>query len=303
MLFSSTDGDRRSTNLDMQKAGKKRPLRKPQRQRKPGMESRLQPAPVSETPTTGSGKLADKVVLITGGDSGIGRAVAVLFAKEGADVAIAYLEEHSDAAETQRLVELEGGECLLIPGDLSKEANCRRAVQKTVKRYKRIDILVNNAAIHFEQKQLEDITTAQLTKTFQTNIFSYFWITQAALPHIPKGGSIINTASVTAYRGSGSLIDYASTKGAIVSFTRSLAANLTDREIRVNGVAPGPVWTPLIASTFKPAKVSNFGSDVPMERAGEPAEIAPCYLFLASSDGSYMTGQFLHPNGGEIVNG
>ncbi len=287
----------------MQKTGKKRPMRKPQRQQKPGLESRLQPAPISETSTTGSGKLADKVVMITGGDSGIGRAVAALFAKEGADVAIAYLQEHSDAEETQRMVESEGSECLLLPGDLSKENNCRRAVQKAIKQFGRIDILVNNAAVHYEQKKLEDITPEQLTKTFQTNIFSYFWVTQSALPYIPKGGCIINTASVTAYRGSPSLIDYAATKGAIVSFTRSLASNLTERGIRVNGVAPGPVWTPLIASTFKPEKVSNFGSDVPMERAGEPAEIAPSYLFLASSDGSYITGQFLHPNGGEIVNG
>ena len=287
----------------MQKGGKKKPLRKPQRQNKPGLESKMTPEPVATTTQPGSGKLAGKVALITGGDSGIGRAVAVLFAKEGADVAIAYLSEHSDAEETQRLVEEQGGECLLIPGDLSKEANCRRAVNKVVKRFGRIDILVNNAAIHYEQKKLEDITSEQLLKTFATNIFSYFWVTQATLPSMPDGGSIINTASVTAYRGSPALIDYASTKGAIVSFTRSLASNLVKRKIRVNGVAPGPVWTPLIASTFKPEKVSNFGSDVPLERAGEPAEIAPAYLFLASDDGSYITGQFIHPNGGEIVNG
>ena len=287
----------------MQKGGKKKPLRKPQRQNKPGLESKMTPEPVATSPQPGSGKLADKVALITGGDSGIGRAVAVLFAKEGAQVAIAYLSEHSDAEETQRLVAEEGRECLLIPGDLSKEANCRRAVNKVVKKFGRIDILVNNAAIHYEQKKLEDITSEQLLKTFATNIFSYFWVTQAALPSIPEGGCIINTASVTAYRGSPALIDYASTKGAIVSFTRSLASNLVKRKIRVNGVAPGPVWTPLIASTFKPEKVSNFGSDVPLERAGEPAEIAPSYLFLASDDGSYITGQFIHPNGGEIVNG
>jgi NAD(P)-dependent dehydrogenase (short-subunit alcohol dehydrogenase family) len=287
----------------MQKGGKKRPLRKPQSQSKPGLESRLQPAPVATTRAPGSGKLENKVALITGGDSGIGRAVAVLFAKEGAKVAIAYLSEHPDAEETQRLIEEENGECLLVSGDLSKENNCRRAVQKTVKRFGRIDILVNNAAVHYEQKDLESITSEQLLKTFATNIFSYFWVTQAALPHIPEQGCIINTASVTAYRGSPALIDYAATKGAIVSFTRSLASNLVKRKIRVNGVAPGPVWTPLIASTFKPEKVSNFGSDVPMERAGEPAEIAPSYLFLASDDGNYITGQFIHPNGGEIVNG
>lgn len=287
----------------MQKGGKKRPLRKPQRQSKPGIESRMTPEPQATTPGPGSGKLTDKVALITGGDSGIGRAVAVLFAKEGAKVAIAYLSEHADAKETQNLVEAEGGECLLLPGDLSKEANCKRLVSKVIKKFGRIDVLVNNAAVHYEQKTLEDITSEQLLKTFATNIFSYFWVTQAALPAIPEGGCIINTASVTAYRGSPSLIDYASTKGAIVSFTRSLASNLVKRKIRVNGVAPGPVWTPLIASTFKPEKVSNFGSDVPMERAGEPAEIAPAFLFLAASDGAYVTGQFIHVNGGEIVNG
>ena len=287
----------------MQKGAKKRPVRKPQRQPKPGLESKMKPEPVSELPHTGTGKVQDKVALITGGDSGIGRAVAVLFAKEGARVAIAYLSEDSDARETQRMIEEEGGECLLIPGDLSKENNCNKAVNKTVKAYGRIDILVNNAAVHWEAKNLEDISTEQLLKTFSTNIFSYFWVTRAALPHIPEGGSIINTASVTAYRGSPSLIDYASTKGAIVSFTRSLAGNLSKRKIRVNGVAPGPVWTPLIASTFKPEKVEKFGSDVPLARAGQPAEIAPSYLFLACDDGAYVSGQFIHPNGGEIVNG
>lgn len=287
----------------MQKGGKKKPLRKPQSQRKPGLESRMDPVPAAMPADHGAGRLNGKVALITGGDSGIGRAVAILFAREGARVAIAYLSEHPDAEETKRLVEEEQGECLLVPGDLSREVNCRRAVQKTVKKYGRIDILVNNAGIHYEQKRLEDITTEQLQKTFATNIFSYFWVTQAALPHMHQGGCIINTASVTAYRGSPALIDYASTKGAIVSFTRSLATNLARRKIRVNGVAPGPVWTPLIASTFKPEKVSNFGSDVPMERAGEPMEIAPCYLFLASADSAYISGQFVHPNGGEIVNG
>lgn len=287
----------------MQKGGKKRPLRKPQRQSKPGIESKMDPVPVSNTRQPGSGKLQDKVVFITGGDSGIGRAVAVLFAKEGARLAIAYLSEHRDAEETQRLVEAENSECLLLPTDLSKEINCRRAVAKAVKKFGRIDVLINNAAVHYEAKKLEDISSEQLLKTFATNIFSYFWVTQAALPFIPEGGCIINTSSVTAYRGSPALIDYASTKGAIVSFTRSLASNLIKRKIRVNGVAPGPVWTPLIASTFKPEKVSDFGSDAPMARAAEPAEIAPSYLFLASDDGSFISGQFIHPNGGEIVNG
>lgn len=287
----------------MQKAGKKRPLRKPQSQSRPGKESKMNPVPLVETDDNPSGKLQDKVALITGGDSGIGRAVAVLFAKEGADVAIAYLSEHEDAEETKFMVEAHGRECLIIPGDLSKQVNCNRAVTKTVKKFGKIDILVNNAAIHYEAKKLEDISSEQLIKTFATNIFSYFWVTQAALAHMKEGSSIINTSSVTAYRGSGGLIDYASTKGAIVSFTRSLAANLVKRKIRVNGVAPGPIWTPLIVSTFKPEKVSQFGSDAPMERAGEPAEVAPSYLFLASEDSAYMTGQFLHPNGGEIVNG
>jgi NAD(P)-dependent dehydrogenase (short-subunit alcohol dehydrogenase family) len=286
----------------MQKAGKKRPLRKPQRQPRPGQESKMNPAPVAERQET-SVKLKDKVALITGGDSGIGRAVAALFAREGADIAIAYLNEHDDAEETKRMVEEHNRNCLLIPGDLSKESNCKKAVLKTIRRFGRIDILVNNAAIHYEVEKLEDITSDQLLKTFSTNIFSYFWVTQAALPFMKEGSCIINTTSVTAYRGSASLMDYAATKGAIVSFTRSLAANLVKKKIRVNGVAPGPIWTPLIASSFKPEKVSNFGSDAPMERAGQPAEIAPSYLFLASDDSSYITGQVLHPNGGEIVNG
>jgi NAD(P)-dependent dehydrogenase (short-subunit alcohol dehydrogenase family) len=287
----------------MQKGGKKRTLRKPQSQRRPGQESKMKPVPVATSNGSASGKPKDKVVFISGGDSGIGRAVAVLFAREGAKLAIAYLSEHRDAEETRRLIGELNGECILIPGDLSKQINCRRAIEKAVRKWGVIDVLINNAGIHFECEQLTGISPGQLQKTFATNFFSYVWVAQAALPHIPEGGCIINTSSVTAYRGSPSLIDYASTKGAIVSFTRSLASNLVKRKIRVNGVAPGPVWTPLIASSFKPEKVANFGSDVPMERAGEPAEIAPCYLFLASDDGGFMTGQFLHPNGGEIVNG
>jgi NAD(P)-dependent dehydrogenase (short-subunit alcohol dehydrogenase family) len=287
----------------MQKAGKKRPLRKPQSQPKPGIEGKMKPAPVSKPAEDLSGKLKGKVALITGGDSGIGRAVAELFAKEGADIAIAYLSEDKDAVETQHAVEDYKRKCVLISGDLSQQKNCKLAVDKVIKKFGRIDILVNNAAVHYESKKLEDISADQLVKTFATNIFSYFWVTQAALPQMPEGACIINTASVTAYRGSGTLIDYASTKGAIVSFTRSLAANLIERKIRVNGVAPGPIWTPLIVSTFDPKKVADFGSDVPMERAGEPAEVAASFLFLASNDSSYMTGQFLHPNGGEIVNG
>ena len=287
----------------MQKGGKKRPLRKPQSQNRPGQEHKMTPKPEAEPVLKPAGKLAGKIAMITGGDSGIGRAVAALFAKEGADIAIAYLSEHRDAKETMDMVQEFSRECIIIPGDLSKEANCKSAVNKVIKKFGRIDILVNNAAIHYEAKEIGDISSEQLTKTFATNFYSYFWVTQAALPHMEEGSCIINSSSVTAYRGSPSLIDYASTKGAIVSFTRSLAANLVKKKIRVNGVAPGPIWTPLIASSFKPSKVANFGSDAPMERAGEPSEIAPSYLFLACDDSSYITGQFIHPNGGEIVNG
>lgn len=287
----------------MQKGGKKKTLRKPQSQPRPGAEHKMTPAPDARPDYPPSGRLKDKVALITGGDSGIGRAVAVLFAKEGAKVSIAYLSEERDAEETAKMVQDHGSECLLIAGDLSKEKNCERAVEKTIKKFGKIDVLVNNAAVHYEAKKLEDITSENMLKTFSTNFFSYFWVTKAALSHMKEGSCIINTSSVTAYRGSGGLIDYASTKGAIVSFTRSLAANLLKRKIRVNGVAPGPIWTPLIASTFDSKKVSEFGSDAPMERAGQPAEVAPSYLFLACEDSSYITGQFLHPNGGEIVNG
>jgi NAD(P)-dependent dehydrogenase (short-subunit alcohol dehydrogenase family) len=286
----------------MQKGGKSKQVRQEQSQPRPGSQKALKPQPISEDNRPGTGRLLNKVALITGGDSGIGRAIAILFAKEGARVAIAYLNEDTDARETQQRVST-FSKCIIIPGDLSKQPHCKRVVDKTIKEFGTIDILVNNAGLHWEQTDFEKITPEQLTRTFANNIFSYFWVTQAALPHMKKGSSIINTASVTAYRGSGALIDYASTKGAIVSFTRSLASNLVEKGIRVNGVAPGPVWTPLIASTFDPKKVSTFGSDVPMQRAGEPIEIATAYLFLASSDGSYYTGQVLHPNGGEIVNG
>ncbi|MBL0740360.1 SDR family oxidoreductase [Chryseolinea lacunae] len=286
----------------MQKQGKPKPLRKPQAQPRPGHQASMKPVPDSMPRKFRQGKLAGKVALITGGDSGIGRAVAMLFAQEGARVAIAYLNEHADARETKRQVEVHT-ECLLIAGDLRKETHCKKVVAETVKRFDKIDILVNNAALHYEKQKLEEISSKQLINTFSSNIFPYFWVTQAALPHMRKGSSIVNTSSVTAYRGSDALIDYASTKGAIVSFTRSLSSNLVKRGIRVNGVAPGPIWTPLIASSFKPKKIAKFGSDVPMERAGQPAEIAPSYLFLACEDSAYMTGQFLHPNGGEIVNG
>jgi NAD(P)-dependent dehydrogenase (short-subunit alcohol dehydrogenase family) len=289
----------------MQKSNPKKPIRKPQSQDKPGKEYLMKPAPVFDNPAMKSGlKLNNKIALITGGDSGIGRAVAVLFAKEGADIVIVYLNEDKDALDTKNIIEQQHGRtCLLISGDISKEAFCYRAVAKAVKEFGRIDILVNNAATHTESDSLGAISTKQLIKTFETNIFSMFWITKKVLENMPEGGIIINTTSVTAYRGSSALIDYASTKGAIVSFTRSLSANLVDKKIRVNAVAPGPIWTPLIVSTFTPDKVAKHGSDAPMKRAGEPAEVAPCYLFLACDDSTYITGQVLHPNGGEIVNG
>jgi len=287
----------------MQKGKKPRPLRKPQHQPRPGKESKMKPQPIADFPEEkGSGKLWNKIALITGGDSGIGKAVAILFAKQGADVAISYLNEHSDARDTKCIIEEKYHQkCLLIPGDISKEAHCRKVVEKTLREYGTIDILVNNAAIHYEHESLEEIPTKEMLKTFATNIFSFFWITKAALPEMKEGAAIINSASVVAYRGSGRLIDYAATKGAIVSFTRSLSANLKDRKIRVNGVAPGPIWTPLIVSSFPAKKAAKHGSDVPMGRAGEPAEIAKSYLFLACDDSSYISGQFLHPNGGEIV--
>ncbi len=289
----------------MQKSSPKKQIRKPQHQPRPGIESRMKPQPVFDDPEVkGTGRLAGKLAVITGGDSGIGRAVAILYAKEGADIAIIYLSEHSDAKETQRIIEEEyDQECMLIAGDIAREKFCINAITKIKKKFKKIDILVNNAAIHYEHKSIKDVTTAHLKKTFETNVFSMFYLTKAAIDHMPNGSSIINTTSVVAYRGSPALIDYASTKGAIVAFTRSLSAGLVDKKIRVNAVAPGPIWTPLIAASFKAKKVAKHGSDVPMKRAGEPVEIAPCYLMLATDDSSYMTGQVLHPNGGEIVNG
>jgi NAD(P)-dependent dehydrogenase (short-subunit alcohol dehydrogenase family) len=289
----------------MQKGGTKKQVRPPQKQVRPGLEKKMKPLPVFDNPgLSGTNRLKNKVALVTGGDSGIGKAVAILFAKEGASVAISYLSETRDARDTKHIIEhTYGGKCLLLKGDISKEKNCIATVKKTIREYGKIDILVNNAAIHFENKRFEDLSTRELIKTFETNIFSYFWITRAALPFMKKGSCIINSSSVTAYRGSATLVDYAATKGAIVAFTRSLSANLVKKGIRVNGVAPGPIWTPLIPSSFKGKKAAQHGSDVPMERAGEPVEVAPSYLFLASSDASYMTGQFLHPNGGEIING
>ena len=285
-----------------QESKKTRPAQKQNRQ--PGIEEEMTPKPVASDPKhRGSGKLEGKVALITGGDSGIGRAAAVALAREGADIAIVYLDEHEDAEEAKRLVEAEGRRCIIVAGDISREAFCRRSVERTVKAFGRIDTLINNAAVQFPQKSIEDITHEQLDRTFRTNIYSMFYYVKACLPHMRKGSTIINTTSVTAYRGSPDLLDYSATKGAIVTFTRSLAGQLVDKGIRVNGVAPGPIWTPLIVASFDKKKVSEFGGDSPMKRPGEPEEVAPCYVFLASDDSSYMTGQVLHPNGGEIING
>lgn len=286
----------------MQKGGESKKVRPAQEQDMPGTQQEMKPKPVIERPKN-ENKLNDKVALITGGDSGIGAAVAILFAQHGADVAIVYLNEQKDAEEVKKKVEKHGRKCLLIPGNVRDEGFCKSSVEKTIKEFGKLDILVNNAATQTAQKSLEDISTDQLRETFETNIFSQFWMTKYALKHLKKGSSIINTTSVTAYRGSPGLIDYSSTKGAILTFTRSLAHNVIDKGIRVNAVAPGPIWTPLIVGSFDADKVKTFGSDVPMKRAGEPAEVATCYLFLAGEDASYITGQVLHPNGGEIVNG
>jgi NAD(P)-dependent dehydrogenase (short-subunit alcohol dehydrogenase family) len=288
-----------------QKQQEPKPVRPPQEQPEPGLEAEMIPRPHAEGPAyRGSGKLEGKVALITGGDSGIGRAVAIHFAREGADVAIIHLvEEQVDANETRKLVEKEGRRCLTMVGDIGAEDIAHTLVDRTVEEFGRLDILVNNAAEQHPQDTIEKITADQLEHTFRTNVYGMFFMTKAALPHLKKGSAIINTTSVTAYRGSPSLLDYSATKGAIVAFTRSLAHSLVEKGIRVNGVAPGPIWTPLIPSTFPGEKVEKFGSDVPMGRAGEPEEVAPCYVFLASQDSSYITGQILHPNGGEIVNG
>jgi len=272
--------------------------------RRPGLESEMTPQPKAEDRQyKGSGKLRGKVALITGGDSGIGRAVAVVYAKEGADVAIVYLNEHSDAEETRRMVAKEDRRCLLIAGDIGDESFCQRAVAQTVEELGRLDILVNNAGEQHPQESIEQISAEQLERTFRTNIFAMFYLTKAALPRLQPGSAIVNTTSVTAYKGSPQLLDYSSTKGAIVAFTRSLSQSLVEKGIRVNAVAPGPIWTPLIPSTFDEEKAASFGADVPMKRAGQPEEVANCYVFLASDDSSYIAGQVLHPNGGTVVNG
>jgi NAD(P)-dependent dehydrogenase (short-subunit alcohol dehydrogenase family) len=276
----------------------------PQQQQQPGKESQMKPAPDPNPPEySAGGRLHGKRAIITGGDSGIGRAVAIAFAHEGADVSIVYLSEHKDAEDTRKQVEQIGTRCLTIAGDIGNEAFCRQAVQQTVEQLGGLDILVNNAGEQHERESLMQISEDDLERTFRTNIYSMFFMTKAALEFLKKGGVIVNSTSVTAYQGHATLIDYATTKGAIVSFTRSLALHLADRNIRVNAVAPGPVWTPLIPASFDKEKVQQFGANTPMQRAAQPGEIAPSYVFLASEDASYMTGQVLHPNGGRIVNG
>ncbi|CEH28571.1 Oxidoreductase, short chain dehydrogenase/reducta se family protein [Aneurinibacillus migulanus] len=270
----------------------------------PDIESQMSPQPNAEDyGYKASGKLKGKVALITGGDSGIGRAVAIAYAKEGADICIMYLEADSDAQETKRQIEQEGRRCLTIAGDIGDEKFCQDSIQKVINEFGRLDVLVNNAGEQHVQKNFEDITSEQLHRTFQTNIFSMFYMTRAALTHLKPGSAIINTASITAYKGHPLLIDYSSTKGAIVSFTRSLSMSLIEKGIRVNGVAPGPIWTPLIPSTFSPDQVEQFGKDTPMKRPGQPEELAPSYVFLASDDSSYISGQMIHVNGGTVLNG
>jgi NAD(P)-dependent dehydrogenase (short-subunit alcohol dehydrogenase family) len=270
----------------------------------PGHESQMRPQPTYIEPDyQGSNKLRDKVAIITGGDSGIGRAVAIAYAKEGAHAVIVYLDEHEDAEKTRKLVEESGRQCLLIAGDISEEDFCQSVIKATMEKFGRIDVLVNNAAQQFPQESVTDISREQLEKTFRINIFSMFYTVKAALPHLQEGAHIINTTSVTAYRGSEHLLDYAATKGAIVAYTRSLSKQLVKQGIYVNAVAPGPIWTPLIPASFPEEEVAKFGSSAPLDRPGQPSEIAPSYVFLASRDSSYMTGQVLHPNGGEIING
>jgi NAD(P)-dependent dehydrogenase (short-subunit alcohol dehydrogenase family) len=280
-------------------------LQPAQRQSQPGIQQEMTPEPDSTRPQhQGSDKLVGKVALITGGDSGIGRAVAVLFAREGADVAIGHLaEEDTDANETVKLVEAEGRRCLTLSGDVGDEAFCQDAVARTVRELGRLDVLVNNAAEQHTTESISEISAEQLERTFRTNIFAMFFLTKAALPHLGEGSAIVNTTSVTAYQGNPTLLDYSSTKGAIVAFSRSLSQQLIGDGIRVNAVAPGPIWTPLIPATMPEEKVAQFGKDVPMGRPGQPEEVASCYLFLASDDSSYMAGQVLHPNGGNVING
>jgi NAD(P)-dependent dehydrogenase (short-subunit alcohol dehydrogenase family) len=279
-------------------------LQPPQQQEhQPGRETQMHPRPDYQPKYPGAGKLKDKVVLITGGDSGIGRAVAVAMAREGAKIAIVYLEEHKDADETLRAVEGEKSRAIKIAGDVGIENFCREAVEKTVKEFGRLDILVNNAAEQHEVDDPSELTETQIERTFRTNVFSFFFMVKAALPHLKKGANIINSTSITAYKGHRTLLDYSATKGAIVTMTYSLSEALVEKGIRVNAVAPGPIWTPLIPASFEAEHVAKHGAAAPMKRPGQPNEVAPCYVFLASEDASYITGQVLHPNGGTVVGG
>jgi NAD(P)-dependent dehydrogenase (short-subunit alcohol dehydrogenase family) len=275
-----------------------------QEQQPPGKEHEMHPQPQSEMKDyKGADKLKGKVAIITGADSGIGRATAIGYAKEGADIAIIYKDEHEDAEKTERLVRDAGGRAFLMAGDIGDEAFCKKIVKRTLDEFGKIDILVNNAAEQHPQDKLEDISTEQWHRTFATNIHGIFYLTKAALPHLKEGAVILNTTSVVPYRGSDHLIDYGTTKGAILGFTRCLAKNLADRKIRVNAVAPGPIWTPLIPSTFPEERVKTFGANTPLGRAGQPDEVAPSFIFLASEGGTYMTGQVLHPDGGQWLGG
>ena len=270
----------------------------------PGLESQMDPSPIYDDPAyKGNSKLEGKVALITGGDSGIGRAVAIAFAKEGAKLAIVYLEEHEDANQTKTEIEKYGGQCLLISGDIGEESFCQDAIKQTIATFGKLDCLINNAAEQYYQENIEDISVEQMERTFKTNIFSCFHFIKAAMPHLKKGSTIINTASIVAYKGNPVLMDYASTKGAMVALTRSLSQSIVSKGIRVNAVAPGPIWTPLIPASFPADQVASFGTTSPMGRPGQPVELAPSYVYLASDDSSYVTGQVLHINGGSVVNG
>jgi NAD(P)-dependent dehydrogenase (short-subunit alcohol dehydrogenase family) len=269
--------------------------------RQPGREDEMRPRPDYTPKFPGVGKLKDKVALITGGDSGIGRAVAVAMAREGAKIAIVYLDEHEDAEETVRLVQQEGSECIKFAGDIGDESFCEQTVDDTVKTFRRLDILVNNAAEQHEVHDPLELTAEQIERTFRTNVFSFFFMAKAALRFMKQGASILNTTSITAFKGHKTLLDYSSTKGAIVSMTRSLSEVLLEKGIRVNAVAPGPIWTPLIPASFSAEKTAKHGGSAPMERPGQPNEVAPCYVFLASEEASYISGQVLHPNGGNVV--
>jgi NAD(P)-dependent dehydrogenase (short-subunit alcohol dehydrogenase family) len=294
-----------TTKFGPSKTGEKKfPQQQPpqHQDQKPGIQADMTPQPVIDDPAyKPSGKLKDNVAVITGGDSGIGAAVAVLFAKEGADVAIVYLNEHEDAQHVKGIVEGYGRQCQLIPADITQRSAGDFILSQVLETFGKVDILINNAGEHWEQDSLLELDLDLMEKTFQTNVFSMFYLTKAILPHLKEGSTIINTTSVTAFKGSGHLLDYSSTKGAVETFTYSLAQQLADKGIRVNGVAPGPIWTPLIVASFDPQDVAEFGKDVLMKRAGQPCEVANCFLFLASSDSSYMTGQILHPNGGTVI--